>query len=67
MDRTVAGVDLLNAVDGTSDLPVERRTLTAYDDVREESGAYSHDFAEDDPDDGGQVLLIPLIQEPRDG
>ena len=37
MDRTVAGADLLNTVDGTSGLPVERRILTAYDDVREES------------------------------
>ena len=64
MDVTVVGQRLLANVERTSGLPVERRSITAYDDVREETSSYSHAFADENPEDGGKGLLkhaVPLV------
>ena len=57
MDFSVVGHRLLANIESRSGLPIECRSITAYDDVREEVTSYSHAFAEDDPADGGTGLL----------
>ena len=56
------GQRLLANIDRTSGLPVELRSITAYDDVREQTTSYSHAFAEADPEDGGKALLADAVQ-----
>ena len=68
MESTLVGRRLIANMKGISKLPVERRTVTAYDDIREESSSYSFTFAENDPADGGQGLLrhtFKLLAEDR--
>ena len=62
VNLNLVGQKLLASIERTSGLPVERRSITAYDDVREQTTSYSHAFAEADPEDGGKGQLEHAIQ-----
>ena len=67
MDHVLAASQLLSRTDGISGLPIQRRTVTDYDDIREETSIYSHSFAEDDPHDRALALVTHDPEARQDG